>query len=107
MFCKAHCKNVVVCSPMDVLRLKGSVSGVRSAMRDGVHLNESEMEAIADHIILKAEEHFVAKKRGPTEKAGPVDKRARYSSDGGNRGGRGNWRGNRGGWRGGRSFSGY
>jgi hypothetical protein len=104
---KSHCRNVIVCSPMEVLGLRGSVEGVRNVMGDGVHLDERALDALMDSVILKAEESLVARKRGPTERAGPVEKRPRFTSDRGSRGGRGGWRGGRGrgGWRGSRSHS--
>jgi hypothetical protein len=69
---KQHCKNVIVISPMEVLGIKDSVEGVRSAMSDGIHLNKESLDKVVDHVIQSVEEHFVLKKRGPTEKAGPV-----------------------------------
>ncbi len=38
---------------------------------------------VVENIVQKAEEFFMAKKRGPTEKAGPPEKKARMASSGG------------------------
>ncbi len=106
---KQHCKNVLVISPMEVLGIKDSVEGVRSAMSDGIHLNKESLDKVVDHVIQSVEEHFVLKKRGPTEKAGLADKKPRFSSSsfesgrGGARGGRVG----RGGRGGARTFSSY
>jgi uncharacterized membrane protein YgcG len=75
-----HCKNFVVISPMEVLNVKESVEGVRRVMSDGIHLDRSALDLVADQVIQKAEEHFVMKKRGPTERAGTVEKKQRFSS---------------------------
>jgi hypothetical protein len=75
---KMHCKNFVVISLMEVL--KDSVAGVRKVMSDGIHLDRSALDLVADHVIQKAEEHFVMKKRGPTERAGTAEKKQRFSS---------------------------
>jgi len=77
---KQHCKNVIVISPMEVLGIKDSVEGVCSAMSDGIHLNKESLDKVVDHVIQSVEEHFVLKKRGPTEEAGPADKKPRFSS---------------------------
>jgi len=39
------------------------------------------LDILVDSLLKKAEEHLVARKRGPTEKAGPADKRARAASE--------------------------
>jgi hypothetical protein len=114
-----HCKNFVVISPMEVLNVKDSVAGVRKVMSDGIHLDRPALDLVADHVIQKAEEHFVMKKRGPTERAGTAEKKQRFSSStfefgrGGKgssfdfgRGGRGG-RFGRGGGMGGRAHSAY
>jgi hypothetical protein len=82
LLAKMHCKNVTVISPMEVLNVKDSVDGVRM------------------------------KKRGPTERAGPVEKKVRVSSSSTDyvRGGRGGGKfgfGRGGGGRGGRAHSAY
>jgi len=77
---KMHCRNFVVISPMEVLNVKESVEGVRKVMSDGIHLDRSALDLVADQVIQKAEEHFVMKKRGPTERAGTVEKKHRFSS---------------------------
>ncbi len=77
---KMHCKNFVVISPMEVLNVKDSVAGVRKVMSDGIHLDRPALDLVADHVIQKAEEHFVMKKRGPTERAGTAEKKQRFSS---------------------------
>jgi hypothetical protein len=38
-------------------------------MSDGIHLNKESLDKVVDHVIQSVEEHFVLKKRGPTEKA--------------------------------------
>jgi hypothetical protein len=106
---KLHCKNVIVVSPMEVLGLKDSIQGVRSAMSDGIHLNKDCLDKVVDHVIQSVEEHYVLKKRGPTERAGPAEKKPRFSSSSfeGGRGGRGGGRGGRGGRGGARTYSSY
>jgi hypothetical protein len=52
---KQHCKNVVVISPMEVLDIKDSVEGVRSAMSDGIHLNKESLDRVVDHVIQSVE----------------------------------------------------
>ena len=107
---KRHAKNFILVSPLEVLGLRESVEGVEQAMPDGVHLKDEATEALAGHILSRVEEHFTSRKRGPTEKAGPSDKRHR--SEGGDHGGRGGHGGHRGGsggrggWRGGRGANG-
>jgi hypothetical protein len=89
---KLHCKNTMAVSPMEVLGIKDSVQGVRSAMSDGIHLNKECLDKVVDHVIQSVEEHYVLKKRGPTERAGPAEKKPRFSSsafEGGRRGGGG------------------
>ena len=110
LLAKLHCKNITVVSPMEVLGVKDSVAGVRSVMSDGVHLNKDALDKVVDHVIQGVEELSVKKKRGPTERAGPADKKPRVASSSsfvGGRGGRGaGGRGGRG--RGGfRQFSSY
>jgi uncharacterized membrane protein YgcG len=120
---KAHAKNFILVSPLEALGVKDSVEGVEAMMRDGVHLCEAAANQLAAHIISRVEEQCVSRKRGPTERAGPLDKRVRrdggsgaWSARGGGRGGRsgrggasgggsGSWGGSRSG--GYRSFSGY
>jgi hypothetical protein len=106
---KLHCKNVIVVSPMEVLGLKDSIQGVRSTMSDGIHLNKDCLDKVVDHVIQSVEEHYVLKKRGPTERAGPAEKKPRFSSSSfeGGRGGRGGGRGGRGGRGGARTYSSY
>ncbi len=60
-------------------------------MSDGIHLNKESLDKVVDHVIQSVEDHFVLKKRGPTEKAGPADKKPRFSSSSfeGGKGGRG------------------
>ncbi len=75
-----------------------------------VHLHKDALDKVVDHVIQGIEELSVKKKRGPTERAGPADKKPRVSSSSffaGGRGGRGG--GGRGGWgRGGfRQFSSF
>ncbi len=86
---KQHCKNITVVSPMEVLGVKDSVEGVRSIMSDGVHLNKDALDKVVDHVIQGAEELFVKKKRGPTERAGPAEKKPRVASSSSLDGGRG------------------
>jgi hypothetical protein len=64
---------------------------------------------VVDHVIQSVEEHFVLKKRGPTEKAGPADKKPRFSSSSfeGGKGRRGGGRGGGRGRGGVRTFSSY
>jgi hypothetical protein len=102
-----HCKNVTVVSPMEVLDVKDSVEGVRKVMSDGVHLNSPAIDKVVDHVIQRAEEHFVMKKRGPTERAGTVEKKPRFSSSSADRGGRGGGKFGRGGGMRGRAHSAY
>ena len=101
---KAHAKNFVVVSPMEVLGLRDDVQGVEAAMEDGVHLDNDSQDALVEHIVKRVEEQMVVRKRGPTEKAGPPEKRTRSDGDAAARtggGGRGGWSGR--GWgRGGR-----
>jgi hypothetical protein len=106
---KLHCKNVIVVSPMEVLGLKDSIQGVRSAMSDGIHQNKDCLDKVVDHVIQSVEEHYVLKKRGPTERAGPAEKKPRFSSSSfeGGRGGRGGGRGGKGGRGGARTYSSY
>jgi hypothetical protein len=86
------------------------VDEVRGVMADGIHLDERPLDLLVDHVLKKAEEHFVSKKRGPTERSGPDGKKPRIASDGGRSGG-GGGRGGRGGRGGGgwrnRTFSQY
>jgi hypothetical protein len=103
---KNHMRNVIVVSPMEVLGIKDSVEEVRKVMPDGIHMSESAIGRVVENIVQKAEEFFTAKKRGPTEKAGPPEKKARMASSGG-RIGRGGWMGGRGGGPGGRGGGGY
>jgi hypothetical protein len=83
---KAHCKNTIVVGPMEVFNLKDSIEGVRSAMDDGIHLNQGMLGLLMDHVIMKTEENLAGRKKGPTERAGPAVKKARVASDGGYRG---------------------
>ncbi len=55
-------------------------------MDDGVHLNSGAMGALMDQVITKTEENLAARKRGPTEKAGPAVKKTRVASAGGYKG---------------------
>jgi hypothetical protein len=52
-------------------------------MADGVHLDERALDVLVDHVLKKVVEHFVSKKRGPTERAAPDGKRPRIASEGG------------------------
>ena len=96
---RAHARNMIVVSPMEILGVKDEVERIKEVMRDGVHLSEESLDILVDSLLKKAEEHLVARKRGPTEKAGPADKRARAASecgktgwgDSGGRRGRGKW----------------
>ena len=93
---KMNMRNVVLVSPLEVLLTKGvTVEKVRKVMEDGVHLTEESLEKVLDAVIQRAEEFFVAKKRGPTERVDMGQKRARMASagEGSSRGG---WRGGRG-----------
>jgi hypothetical protein len=106
MVAKAHVKNVIVVGPKEALGVRSDVDEVRGVMADGVHLDEKALDVLVDYVLKKAEEHFVSKKRGPTERSDPDGKRLRISSEGGRaagggRGGRGS-----GGWRN-RFFSQY
>jgi len=97
-------KNVVIVSPLEVLEPRGSTAvSVRSHMDDGVHMNERSLDKVMDHAIQMAEEFFVTKNRGPTERGPTGAKRSRFASmegpSGSNRGGR---MGGNGGWSGGR-----
>jgi hypothetical protein len=112
LLAKMHCRNVTVISPMEVLNVKDSVSGVRKVMSDGIHLDRSAIDKVVDHIIQRSEEHFVMKKRGPTERPGPVEKKVRVSSSATDyvRGGRGGGKfgfGRGGGGKGGRAYSAF
>jgi hypothetical protein len=69
--------------------VKDSVAGVRSVMSDGVHLNKDALDKVVDHVIQDVEELSVKKKRGPTERAGPADKKPRVASSFSFEGGRG------------------
>jgi hypothetical protein len=89
---------------MEVLGIKDSVEGVRNVMSDGLHLNKNTLDKVVDHVIQGVEELLVKKKRGPTERAGPVDKKPRVSSSSSYDGGRG---GRGGGGRGGRGRGGF
>ena len=85
---------------METLGIRDSTEDCRNAMEDGVHLKAEHLDTLADCLIKRAEEHFVSRKRGPTEKPGQPDKRNRVESEGAARGG---WTGGRGvGPRGGR-----
>jgi hypothetical protein len=94
-----HCKNVIVVSPMEVLGIKDSIQGVRSAMSNGIHLNKDCLDKVGDHVIQSVEEHYVLKKRGPTERAEPAEKKPRFSSSA--------FEGGRGGRSGARTYSSY
>jgi hypothetical protein len=104
LLAKQHCKNITVVSPMEVLGVKDSVAGVRSVMSDGVHLNKDALDKVVDHVIQGVEELSVKKKRGPTERAGPADKKPRVASASSFEGGRG---GRGAGGRGGRGKGGF
>jgi hypothetical protein len=97
LLAKAHCKNTIVIGPMEVLNVKDSVEGVRSVMDDGVHLNDGAMGALMDQVITKTEENLAARKKGPTEKAGPAVKKTRVASSGSFRGAGRGGRGGQGG----------
>jgi uncharacterized membrane protein len=86
---------------LEILGIKDSVEEVRNVMPDGIHMSEAAIGKVVENIVQRAEEFFTAKKRGPTEKAGPPEKKARVASSGG-RFGRGGWTGGRGGGTGGR-----
>ncbi len=58
-------------------------------MSDGVHLNKDALDKVVDHVIQGVEELSVKKKRGPTERAGPADKKPRVASSSSFEGGRG------------------
>jgi hypothetical protein len=104
---KNHLRNVIVVSPLEILGIKDSAEEVRRVMPDGIHMSEAAIGKVVENIVQKAEEFFTAKKRGPTEKAGPPEKKARMASTGG-RLGKGGWMGGRGGGPGGRGGgSGY
>jgi hypothetical protein len=103
---KNHMRNVIVVSPIEVLGIKDSVMDIRQAMPDGIHMSENAVGKVVECIVQKAEEFFMAKKRGPTEKAGPAEKKARMASLGGG-GYNGGWMGGRGGGQGGRGCGGY
>jgi hypothetical protein len=104
-------KNVIVVSPMEALEVRSDVDEVRGVMADGVHLDERALDVLIDHVLKKVEEHFVSKKRGPTERTAPDGKRPRIASEGGRTAGAGGGRGGRGGRGGGgwrnRFFSQY
>jgi len=102
---KNHMRNVIVVSPLEILGIKDSVDEVRKVMPDGIHMSEAAIGRVVENIVQKAEEFFTAKKRGPTEKAGPPEKKARMASSGG-RTGKGGWMGGRGGGPGGRGGGG-
>ncbi len=93
LLAKAHCKNTIVVGPMEVLNVKDSVDGVKGVMDDGVHLNSGAM----DQVITKTEENLAARKKGPTEKAGPAVKKTRVASSGSYRGAGRGGRGGQGG----------
>jgi hypothetical protein len=103
MLNKAHMRNVILVSPMEVLDVKSSVSGVRKAMPDGVHLSEAAHDKVMDSVVQGVEEFLVSKKKGPTVHSERDGKRSRFSSagEGTSRGPQGGWRGGRGGWMGG------
>jgi hypothetical protein len=110
LLAKNHCKNTIVVGPMEVFNVKDSVEGVRRLMDDGVHLNEMALGVLMDHVISKTEENLAARKKGPTERAGPAVKKARVASDGGYRGADKGGRGGQGGYGGAaskRTFSTY
>ncbi len=110
LLAKSHCKNTIVVGPMEVFNVKDSVEGVRRLMDDGVHLNLNALGVLMDHVISKTEENLAARKKGPTERAGPAVKKARVASDGGYRGADKGGRGGQGGFGGGaskRTFSTY
>ena len=110
LLAKTHCKNTIVVGPMEVFNVKDSVEGVRRLMDDGVHLNEIALGVLMDHVISKTEENLAARKKGPTERAGPAVKKARVASDGGYRGADKGGRGGQGGYGGAaskRTFSTY
>ena len=118
MLTKAHVRNMILISPLEVLGVKDSLEEVMGIFEDGVHLKDEHQDELARHVIKKVEEFLVTRKRGPTERAGPADKRSRNSlgGDGPGWGGRGRGgRGGRGGsWRdgfanrgGGRHYSAY
>jgi hypothetical protein len=110
LLAKTHCKNTIVVGPMEVFNVKDSVEGVRRLMDDGVHLNEMALGVLMDHVISKTEENLAARKKGPTERAGPAVKKARVASDGGYRGADRGGRGGQGGYGGAaskRTFSTY
>jgi hypothetical protein len=80
MVAKAHVKNVIVVGPMEALEVRNDVDEVRGVMADGVHLDEKALDVLVDYVLKKAEEHFVSKKRGPTERSGRDGKRPRIAS---------------------------
>jgi hypothetical protein len=74
--------------------LRSDVEVVRVHMADGVHLDERSLDTVVDSLLKRTEEHFVNKKRGPTERSGLDMNRPRMASDdsragSGGRGGRG------------------
>ena len=98
MLGRAHAKNVLLISPMEVLGVRNSVAGVKKVMPDGVHLEEQALDKVTDNVVQRVEEFFVSKKRGPAVHQGADGKRARFASSGegpfrgrydGPRGGRG------------------
>ncbi len=105
LMAKSHMRNTLVVGAMEVLGIKDRVEDVRAVMPDGIHLSERAIGKVVENIVQKAEEFFTAKKRGPTEKAGPDSKKAMTASSGG-RGGRGGWFGKSGGAGGGQGGSG-
>jgi microcompartment protein CcmL/EutN len=101
MVSKAHAKNVVVVSPLEVLGVRGKVAEVAKHMEDGAHLGEEARDKVMDYVVQRAEEHVVLSKRGPTERSENSRKRGRFASAG-----EGSSRGSYGGWRGGQGGSG-
>ncbi len=70
---------------MEILGIKDSVMDVKQPMSDSIHMSEKAIGKVVEGIVQKAKEFFTAKKRGPTEKARPVEKKARLASSGGGR----------------------
>jgi hypothetical protein len=65
-------------------------------------MSEKAVGKVVEGIVQKAKEFFTAKKRGPTEKARPVEKKARLASSGEDGKGRlDEWDGRWTGWEGG------
>jgi len=82
MLGRAHARNVLLVSPMEVLGVRSSVAGVRKAMPDGVHLDENSLDKVTDNVFQRVEEFLVSKKKGPAVHEMGNGKRMRYASMG-------------------------